>query len=478
MLQGIFPTKWKQSIITPLLKKVNLPLQLSNYRPVSGLSFASKLIEKAALKQIMPYLERSNLYAKYNSAYRKFHSTETLLLKINSDILNNMDRQRVTIVVLLDLSAAFDTVDHNKLQDTLKYRFKITGPALDWFMSYLSNRTFRVKVKDCLSENFDLPHGVPQGSCMGPVAFLIYISCLYDISDAHSMSLHGYADDNQLVLSFVPNIENQKTSFLTMESCINEIRSFFLLNDLKINDSKTEIIIFGTKQQLNKLNNIDLHIGNSNIKISSSVCNLGIVMDKNLTMLNQISNTCKKSFFQLRKIRQLRKYLDENTTHSLTHALISSTIDYCNSLYYNLPNAQLKKLQTVQNTAARTISYTPKFSHITPVLKQLHWLPVKYRIIYKIALLTYKTLHNMSPAYLRNMLIEYSPTRTLRSANENLLVIPRINTNLGSRSFSYAAPSIWQSLPRELRGVPGDRLSTFKRLLKFHLFNIAYNPQK
>ena len=131
MLQGIFPTKWKQSIITPLLKKVNLPLQLSNYRPVSGLSFASKLIEKAALKQIMPYLERSNLYAKYNSAYRKFHSTETLLLKINSDILNNMDRQRVTIVVLLDLSAAFDTVDHNKLQDTLKYRFKITGPALD-----------------------------------------------------------------------------------------------------------------------------------------------------------------------------------------------------------------------------------------------------------------------------------------------------------------------------------------------------------
>ena len=198
-----FSDEWKEALVTPILKKPGLdPTQLNNLRPVSNLDFISKLTERAVFDQIHSHMSRFALYPTSQSAYRKGHSTETALLKVQNDILMNMNCKHVTLLVLLDLSAAFDTVDHNILLARLKSSIGINGTALNWFTSYLNNRSQRVSLNGFTSDSFKLPYGVPQGSCLGPLLFTIYSSKLFEVIKYHLPEAHACADDTQLYLSF------------------------------------------------------------------------------------------------------------------------------------------------------------------------------------------------------------------------------------------------------------------------------------
>ena len=459
--------------MTPLLKRSGLDLVCKNYRPVSNLSFVSKIVEKAGLVQYVNHLESIDMYSKHNSAYKKHHSTETLLVKIQSDIMNNMDCQKVTLLVLLDLGAAFDTVGLDILTEIFKHRFNIDGTVLNWFQTYLSNRELRVLVNNTLSSKYQLKIGVPQGSCVGPVAFLGYLSSLYDIIEKHLPSVGGNADDHQLYLAFRPSEEAEKCSYRYMEECVAEVRTWMLTHKLKINDDKTEFIIIGTKQQLEKVNIRELHVGQSSTQATDCVRNLGVIFDSNMSMIPHVNHMCKKGYHQLTKIRQIKKYIDRKTLESLVHSFVTSNIDYYNSLLYGIPLSTLNKLQKLQNCAARVITGTFRSHHITPVLKELHWLPIAIRVEYKIALLTFKCLHDQAPGYLKDLIKIYRPTRALRSASQNLLQVPRTKTRtLGTRAFTYAAPTVWNSLPQNIR--IQHSLDYFKTLLKTYPFNIAY----
>ncbi|CAB3984911.1 Hypothetical predicted protein [Paramuricea clavata] len=203
---GYFPAAWKFTLVDPRLKKTGQPASLSNLRPISNLQFFSKLTERAVSDQTLEHIKCSDIYPILQSAYRAGHSTETALLKVHNDIMCSMDQQRVSLLVLLDLSAAFDTVDHQVLLRSLEVSFGITGTALKWFKSYLTNRSQRVLINGNYSESFSLPHGVPQGSCLGPLLFTIYASKLFEIVKCHLPDVHAYADDTQLYLSFKPDV--------------------------------------------------------------------------------------------------------------------------------------------------------------------------------------------------------------------------------------------------------------------------------
>ena len=164
-----------------------------------------------------------------------------------------MDNQKITILVLLDLSAAFDSVNHNIFLNILQNRFNINNNALKWFNSYIRNRSHMVQINNTFSKNFDLTTGVPQGTCMGPVAFLIYISAISDIAEKHNLDIQSYADDTQIYISSSPNSKDLKSKINMLEKCIKEIRTFFLTHQLKLNDSKTELLIIRTNQQLSKI---------------------------------------------------------------------------------------------------------------------------------------------------------------------------------------------------------------------------------
>ena len=182
-----------------------------------------------------------------------------------------------------------------------------------------------------------------------------------------------------------------------------------------------------------------------------------------------ICNICRSSFLLIRHLRQIRSSLDLNSSKLLANALISSRLDYCNSLLYNLPNTSINRLQRVQNSLARVVIPSSKrFDHITPTLTELHWLPVKKRIEFKIAAVTSKILQNKQPSYLFELLQPHNPPRTLRSSNQLFLTKPLIKSALGRRSFSFAAPHIWNMLPDYLRNATS--LSSFTSKLKTHFF--------
>ena len=473
---GYFPAEWKEALVCPLLKKAGLDPVFKNLRPVSNLQFLSKLTERAVFDQTYNGMMDLGLYPLFQSAYRKGHSTETALLKVQNDILMNMNRQHVTLLVLLDLSAAFDTVDPKILLHRLHSSLGITGTALKWFESYLSYRSQRVFSGGCLSDSIKLPYGVPQGSCLGPLLFTIYSSKLFEVIKHHLPVAHAYADDTQLYLSFNPNTSSSQSEAIKgMELCIKAIRAWMITDKLKLNDDKTEFLIIGTRQQLSKVHIEKLSVGDVSVAPATVARNLGTWFDTNLSLVTHIAKTCKAAFYHLHNIRRIRKFLTMKSTKVLVHAFIMGRIDYCNSLLYGLPVTHINKLQRVQNAAARLICSIPRFSHVTPVLYSLHWLPVQFRIDFKILIITFKAIHGHAPEYICNLIhIKNPSTYGLRSNSELLLTPPSTKTKktLGDRAFTAAAPSLWNKLPSEIR--EEENFERFKSKLKTFLFTAAY----
>ena len=259
----------------------------------------------------------------------------------------------------------------------------------------------------------------------------------------------------------------------SIENCVSDIREWMDANRLKLNDSKTEAILFGRKHHASHISMSNVAIGDCKVNLCSSTRDLGVILDSELSMKDQIAAMCQSSHYHLTYISRIRKYLTKSATETLVHALISSRLDYGNGFLYVVPKFLIKCLQSVQNSAARIIARCGRYDHITPLLAELHWLPVSSRIIFKILLLTYKALHGLAPAYIRDLLHLYVPSRSLRSSSDVLLRIPRSRlVSCGDRTFSYCAPRLWNNLPCEIR--QSESLATFKSSLKTYLYKDAY----
>ena len=471
---GIVPTELKRALIIPLLKKILLnPEILKNFRPVSNLAYLSKLIERVAAHRLLNHMLLNDLHELYQSSYKQFHSTETALLRIQSDILSALDNKKCVLLVLLDLSAAFDTIDHTTLISRLQNTIGVSEKALQWFISYMSDRTQSVVIQGVESDLCNLLFGVPQGSVLGPILFIIYTSPLGQIVRSLGIQYHFYADDTQLYISF--DIDDATEAVTKMESAINSIRTWMANNFLCLNDDKTEVLLIGSKAVQEKLNIPHILIGNEKITPSKEAKNIGFIFDNIMNCHSQISAMTKSAWLQLRSIGKIRRYLNQHAAELLVHAFITSKLDINNSLLYGLPDSLIQRLQIIQNTAARLIMRVPKGSHITPYLITLHWLPIRQRICYKILLMVFKSLHGFAPSYITDML-QHKPKsgRSLRSDSQNLLLVPRARTvTYGDRNFKNVAPMMWNRLPDDIRLC--EDIDIFKRLMKTHLFKIAYN---
>ena len=466
--EGTFPDIFKKATVRPLLKKYNLPQDdLSSYRPISNLNFISKILERIIHSRINSHLQTFPSICPFQSAYRKFHSTETALLRIQNDLLLASNQKKVSALVLLDLSAALNTIDHQILLTRLNSSFGFCGPALSLLSSYLSNRTQHITIGNQSSDSIPLTTGVPQGSVLGPLLFSLYTSPISSIFTNTPVSFHLYADDTQLYISFSSSESANSLAFLS--STLDSVYSWLTLNRLSVNPDKTEYLLIGTYQQRSKIVDSTVSFCGKPLTPSSHARNLGVVLESDLSLDRHISNVCRSSYHHIRQLRQVRSSLDRNSSILLANALVSSKLDYCNSLFYNLPNNSLGRLQRVQNSLARVVvPSTKRCHHISPVLANLHWLPVKQRIDFKIATITFKTLQNKQPYYLSELLHPYIPNRSLRSSDKHLLHVPLVKTALGRRSFSCAAPFIWNTLPLSLR--TAESLSTFTSHLKTFLF--------
>jgi hypothetical protein len=474
---GIVPTLFKEAVVKPLIKKHNLdPEVLSNYRPVSNLPYLSKILERAVADQLKAYLDENELHVKCQSAYRNGHSTETALLRVLNDLLSMIDGGDAALLVLLDLSAAFDTIDHDLLLNRLQNNLGLDSVVLSWFRSYLHDRSQRVLVDSCLSTATPLLYGVPQGSVLGPLLFSLYTRKLADLIESFSLGYHFFADDSQLSSPVPLGQDLALEAIENVQNCCSEIKCWMDKNRLKLNEDKTEVLLCGPPCRRESVPVDSLSVAGTTIPFSDVVKTLGVYFDADLNFQNQISSIVKTCFYYIRSLSKIRPYITKKAANAMAVSLVQSKLDYCNSLLAGLPHKQINRLQVVQNAAARVVTQTKKRDHISPILADLHWLPVTSRIDHKFLSLTYQAVQMDTPLYLSELVHRHEPVRSLRSSSKGLLDVPGHREcktkRYGQRAFKFAAPNCWNALPQTIRDSKSPQ--AFRSSLKTHLFRNCY----
>jgi hypothetical protein len=392
------------------------------------------------------------------------------MLRVMSDFLSAADGQKVTLLGLLDMSAAFDCVDHTILLRRLQQGFGLAGDVINWIRSFLTGRTQQVVYNGTMSTVQPVHFGVPQGSVLGPILYILYTTELELIVERCGMKLHQYADDCQIYVSVkVKDREDPAAAAAVnkLSKCLTDVNCWLSASRLRLNPAKTQVMWLGSSQQLRKVDINEISILATSIKVSETARDLGVMIDSQMSMATHVSALCRSCYYQLRQLRPVAESLSVDASKALVHAFVSSRLDYCNSLLYGIADGLLLKLQSIQNAAARLITRARRRDHITPVLRELHWLPVRQRIKFKVACFAYQSLSNQAPEYLSAdcRLV----TGSLRSADTRTCIVPRTQNSFGDRSFSTSGPYLWNTLPKDIRQADISYFH-FRRLLKTFLF--------
>ena len=248
-------------------------------------------------------------------------------------------------------------------------------------------------------------------------------------------------------------------------------------NRLKLNPSKTELIWFGSSHQCKLIDNTPFDLSGTSVAPVTTVRLLGVQLDSDLSMSSQVNSTIRSCFYQIRRLRCARRGLTVDTAKTLASSLILSRLDYCNGLLVGITQRQCDRLQSILNTSAKIIHGGARRDHVTPVLRdKLHWLRLRQRIAYKLCLLVYKSLHDSSPRYIKELVVpvaRLSSLRRLRSASTLMLRKPLARKKVGERGFSVAAPAAWNDLPLSVKN--SQSLAVFKSQLKTYLFSLSYS---
>lgn len=469
---GKLPFCWKAARVIPLQKKDNSQ-ELDNLRPISILPPASKILEKVVHQQLTEYSEKQKILLPSQSGFRKNYSTTTALLKINDDIITSTDKGMITVVILLDMSKAFDSIDHELLLSKLHY-YGIRDTAGKWFNHYLINRTQNVELKDQkgtkLSDDAVILSGVPQGSILGPLLFNIFISDIVKVTD--KCTPHFYADDIQLLYSFYPKDICASIEIINQE--LNNIFIWTTKNGLKINTQKTVAMIYGNKHTRNLPQTIpNIKMNNDTINISQQSKNLGLLMDDQLSYDKHVANLCKSAYITLKGLYQVRDYISIEARLKLCESLVLSRLNYCDAVYGPCLTVELSnRLQMVQNACIRYSLNIPYREHISPYLKQLDWLNMKTRRWIHLCCIVYSVIQSNTPLYLSQKIEKRSTAHSVETRDrDTTLSVPIHQTEHYKRSFTYQATKIYNQIPKELKN---NSVASLKRKITQSIKNGSF----
>lgn len=447
---GIIPEIWKTSHVIPI-PKINNTQNASEFRPINTLPNDEKILEIIVKKQLIYYIEKNNLLSNYQSAFRNNFSCETALNYVISDWHKAIDKNEKVIIIALDLKRAFETINRNKLIEKMEL-YGIKGVELKWFHSYLNNRKQKTKFNEEISNAISVPIGLPQGTALSVILFLLYINDIVNIEIKGKISL--FADDTLLV---VKN-KNIETAISDANSDLDKIYNWMNENKLMLNVSKTKwMIISKTKEKNHKC---DLFIGNKIIERVECLKYLGILIDENLNFNQQIKACIKKASFGTNLLKRNAKSLTFHTKKMIYSAIIQSQFDYCSTLYINCNKTQINELQKIQNRALRIIL---NCVYLTPrkfMLDSLGWLSIQQRIKYNVLVMIYKIKNGMMPKYLSNYVtfVYQNHDRNLRSKNE--IRTPNYKSEIAKKSIFDYGIRLYNEMPNNIKN--SNSLTQFK----------------
>ena len=460
-----FPNEWKMARVIPLYKngQRNIP---GNYRPISVLPAISKIMERIMYDQLYNYLTKFELLSDSQFGFRKSHSTATALLDCTNDWYMNLDRKMFNLVVLIDLKKAFDTVDHQILLRKLEL-YGIKGEALTLLKSYLTDRNQKCQIKNSFSTERLIKCGVPQGSILGPLFFLLYINDLPQCLNKTKPRL--FADDTNLTASG-DSITDLETA---VNSDLENLRKWLIANKLSLNVAKTEFMLIGSKTMIKKNSDsrLNIFIENKQIKQVSECKTLGVIVDRHLSWKSNSENICKKITAGISAIRRVKPFVDKDTLISIYNAIVRPYFDYCCEVWDVFGESQSKRLQKLQNRAARIILNTSNDVNHSIALRALGWEPLKTERKKAKAKIMDKVLNKMGPKSLAN-LFSYKCEKTnynLRDISSGLS-LPKPRTNNMKNSFMYDGAHLWNSIPKEIR--ESKTLSSFRNKIAAHKIDI------
>ena len=448
MMTGVFPECWKSACVVPIPKSGDLT-KPSNHRPISLLSVLSKVLEKVICVQLTKYVESNHLLSPSQYAYRSHHSTEDAVIDAVERLVSNTDRGLVSSVTTIDLSKAFDSVDHDALLTKLPW-YGITD--VSWFSSYLSNRRQTVR-----GGYVTLPVtcGVPQGSIIGPILFIVFTS------DLPAHLTHGclisYADDTLHIDSASPNGLGLAELRTRLELTMRELHAWFGANSLKMNSGKTDFMIVGSKLNPTKTQNFRLTVENSSFQPSKEVKILGVTVDAVLSWeghVTQVVRKCNKILFSLYRFRH---YFTYDALKILVQAYVFPHILYCLCVWGGAAKGQMHKIQKIINFSARIVAGIKKNEHITRTLNSLGWPRIEALVARRDVTEVYKLLRTEgAPPNVRDLLVPRSAvsTRETRGSGGGDLHLRRCRLTSSQRAFSYRGAVAWNALSHSVRDAP------------------------
>ena len=471
---SIFPSNLKHAEIKPQIKDNSQNSNdLKQFRPLSRIPYMSKVIEKVMHQQLDEYIMNHCLHAKYQSGYKKFNSCETAMIHVIDDIQKLLNQGNYVALLILDMSSAFDTVDHDILYEKLRRNFYLGRSAVNLIQSYLKNRTFSVNIRESKSKPKLLSYGVPQGSLLGPLLYIIYTKEIEKIAQNYNLEIMMYADDSQLYFSF-----KKDTIHSTQENinkCLSKIKLWMCQNFLKMNVDKTKLMLFKPKSNTNLL--LSINYNGANISPVDSITILGVKIGNNLDLTPFINKKIQACCFHLRNLINIKDNLPFKTKIIMVTNVIISKLDYCNAILSCCSKTAIKPLQVILNRAIRFIFGINKRTHITPYQKKLHILPIIFRIKFKLCLIAYRIFNQIAPSYLSDDFTTFEPTTSInlrigRGRDMSMFKVDRITTTK-AETLKQNIKKEWNSLPLHLRNIKS--ISTFKKNIKAHFFLQAFS---
>jgi hypothetical protein len=454
-----FPNCMKKAVVRAIHKKESTE-EPSNYRPLSILSVLSKVFERSAADQLVAHLESNNILNEVQHAYRKQHSTHTCLSEITNYIYEQLDQGNLVGIASIDLSKAFDTIDHIHLIQKLE-KLGLGRCSLNWCGSYLKERTQRTKFKNYISSEETVTAGVPQGSILGPILFICFVNDLPE--NFRNCKIMSYADDTQILVS----AKTSKQIKQQLENLLKTAQSWYSDNSLLINATKTEVMIVNKrKQKENPHIEVTENGKTKKLDLQTSIKVLGIHIDNELNWNTQVHAVNKKAKLAARNLNRVNNLVPTKSAILLYNSLVATHFNYADTVWSGCGSKNRNKLQRTQNSAVKSLLGRSKRDSTRDALKDANLLPLQAKREIHEGVYAYKALNGKQPAAVcRRYQQQYSLMQN-RSAARKILTIPIHKTEKYKDSPIYRTLTTWNSVPQDLKEAGTQQ--TFKQRLQAH----------